>query len=122
MLSLYNLMERVMHSFSRLLPAVALLLGMSSQAAYSACSDCCSQMGGIHYCDSSAGRFVCKNGYYSSCYCTRHAVMDLQRIKGCCLWQGGVMLIDPMGLVICNDGGVSEVCSLQNTVQPVAIW
>ncbi len=111
-----------MRSFRRLLPAITLLLGLSTQVAYSVCPDCCAGMGGIQYCDSSAGRFVCQNGYYSSCYCTRHAVMDLQRIQGCCLWQGGVLLVDEVGLVICNDGGVSEVCSLQTPVESVSIW
>jgi hypothetical protein len=111
-----------MHFFTRFLLVLSLLLGMSSQIAYSACPACCAEMGGISYCDSSAGRYVCKNGYYSSCYCTRHAVMDLQRIQGCCLWQGGVMAVDPMGLVICNNGGVSELCSLQTPVQSVSIW
>lgn len=91
---------------------------------YSACPECCANMGGIHYCDTSAGRFVCKNGFYSSCYCDRHAVMDLQKIQGCCLWQGGVMLVDDTGLVVCNNGGVSEVCSLQlpGQNQKVAAW
>lgn len=84
---------------------------------------CCKQMGGINYCDSSAGRLVCKNGFYSACYCTRHAVMDLQFLKGCCLWHGGVMpTYDVAGLVVCNDGSVSEECSLQNPKQSVAAW
>lgn len=111
-----------MHLFTRILLFIFLLVGLSMQAAYSVCPDCCSQMGGISYCDSSAGRFVCRNGYYSSCYCTRHAVMDLQRVHGCCLWQGGVMAVDPMGLVICNNGGVSEICSIQGPVKSVSIW
>jgi hypothetical protein len=89
---------------------------------HSVCPDCCSKMGGVNYCDDSTGRFVCNNGYYSSCYCTRHAVMDLQRIQGCCLWQGGVMLVDPVGLVICNNGGVSELCSLQTPIESISIW
>lgn len=76
---------------------------------------CCGRMGGIHYCDSSAGRFVCKNGEYSSCYCTRHAVMDFQRLHGCCFWQGGVLTVDlNTRAVICNNGSVSEICTLQN--------
>lgn len=107
---------------SQRLLAIATLLMSSMTNCYAACADCCSQMGGISYCDSSAGRYVCNNGYYSSCYCTIHAVMDLQRVSGCCLWQGGVLLVDPMGLVICNNGGVSEVCSLQNPVKKVATW
>jgi len=73
-------------------------------------------MGGIKYCDSSASRFVCRNGEYSVCYCNRHAVMDLQRVEGCCLWQGGVLATDELGLVVCNNGGTSEVCSLQDPV------
>lgn len=81
---------------------------------------CCSKMGGISYCDSSAGRYVCQNGFYSSCYCTRHAIMDMQSIEGCCIWQGGVFKVTPKGLVICNNGGVSELCSLQNPPKSVA--
>jgi len=76
---------------------------------------CCAKMGGSSYCDSSAGRVVCKNGFYSACYCERHAVMDFQLLKGCCLWQGGVLpTFDRTGLVICNDGSVSEECSTAN--------
>lgn len=87
------------------------------------CFGCCDQMGGVEYCDSSAGRLVCKNGFYSSCYCTRHAIMDLQQLQGCCLWQGGVLGSDETtGLVICKNGGVSEICSLQNPPQSVATW
>ncbi|MBA3537925.1 MAG: neurogenic locus notch [Tatlockia sp.] len=82
---------------------------------------CCNDMGGISYCDSSAGRYVCNNGYYSVCYCTRHAVMDLQKIEGCCLWQGGVMTTSVTGHVICNNGGISELCS-QTPIEPVASW
>lgn len=84
---------------------------------------CCSKMGGVQYCDSSAGRLVCKNGFYSACYCTRHAIMDLQLLRGCCLWKGGVMPdYDTTGLVVCNDGSVSEECSLGNPPQSVATW
>lgn len=85
-----------------------------STTSYTACPGCCANMGGIHYCDASAGRFVCHNGYYSSCYCDRHAVMDLEKIRGCCLWQGGVLSTEDSGLVICNNGGISETCSVQN--------
>ncbi|MCX7114420.1 MAG: hypothetical protein NTW08_00670 [Gammaproteobacteria bacterium] len=72
---------------------------------------CCNGMGGVSYCDSSAGRKVCNNGFYSSCYCTRHAVMDMQHPQGCCLWQGGVKAITDQQIVICRDGGYSEQCS-----------
>lgn len=82
---------------------------------------CCNDMGGISYCDSSAGRYVCNNGYYSSCYCTRHAVMDLQKLEGCCLWQGGVLTTSETGMVICNNGGISEICSL-NPPEQVSSW
>lgn len=109
-----------------------LLITMQAQAGQPPCDaqfipscdkiNCCSDMGGISYCDSSAGRYVCNNGFTSSCYCTRHAVMDLQKIQGCCLWQGGVMDIDPKGLVICNNGGVSETCSLEMTPKSVSVW
>lgn len=115
----------------------ALLIGLNSAYANrceqcdskkkkceSACytDQCCQGMGGVQYCDSSAGRLVCNNGFYSSCYCTRHAVMDLEHLQGCCLWQGGVLDMDPSGLVICNDGGVSEVCSLETPSQSNASW
>lgn len=84
---------------------------------------CCGKMGGVQYCDSSAGRLVCKNGFYSACYCTRHAVMDLQLLQGCCLWKGGVMPdYDTSGLVVCNDGSISEECSLQRPPQSVSVW
>ncbi|AHE66786.1 hypothetical protein [Legionella oakridgensis] len=119
----------------RFLIAIAMLLVFSTAIAenycanpcpkpggtcYSPCPSCCENMGGVSYCDSSAGRFVCNNGYYSSCYCSRHAVMDLQKLKGCCLWQGGVMSADDQGLVVCNNGGVSEVCSTQNAMDKLS--
>lgn len=72
---------------------------------------CCQSMGGVQYCDSSAGRLVCNNGFYSSCYCTRHAVMDLGHVQDCCTWQGGVREINDKGFVVCNNGMISEVCS-----------
>lgn len=79
------------------------------------CDNCCDKMGGIRYCDSSAGRYVCNNGDYSACYCTIHAIMDLQKISGCCLWQGGVLKISPTGVVLCRNGGASEMCSINYT-------
>jgi len=49
--------------------------------------------------------------------------MDLQLLKGCCLWKGGVLpTYDNNGLVICNDGSFSEECSLGNPVERIAIW
>ena len=86
-------------------------------------SVCCDGMGGVSYCDSSAGRLICNNGFFSACYCTRHAVMDLQLLTGCCLWRGGVLSPnDGYGHVVCNDGGISEECSLQIPSQSAAAW
>ncbi len=77
-------------------------------------TSCCGgNRGGLSYCDSSAGRYVCRNGEYSNCYCTRHAVMDMQRLAGCCLWHGGVMKTE-YNLVVCRDGTQSEECGLEN--------
>ena len=84
---------------------------------------CCKgNMGGVSYCDSSAGRLVCKNGEYSSCYCTRHAVMDLQQLSSCCLWKGGIMATTPLGVVVCNDGSMSETCSFKGPPDALAGW
>ncbi|MFZ4076879.1 MAG: neurogenic locus notch [Legionellaceae bacterium] len=107
-----------MHQLKSILLCVAIFIGLP---AYSRCQNesCCSEMGGVQYCDSSAGRLVCKNGEYSDCYCTRHAVMDLQKLTGCCLWKGGVLKIDPIGTVMCRDGGYSEGCTLQNPVEGI---
>ena len=77
---------------------------------------------GQRYCDSSVGRYVTNNGDYSVCYCTRHAVMNLQKLEGCCTWQGGVFKISDRGLVLCNNGGISELCSLQKPVESVAAY
>lgn len=97
------------------------LLGLLSTSAFA--DGCCNQMGGISYCDSSAGRLVCKNGFYSACYCTRHAVMDLQLLRGCCLWKGGVYpKLNAYGSVLCNDGSYSEECSLQQPPQSISAW
>lgn len=85
--------------------------------------NCCSSMGGASYCDSSAGRVVCKNGFYSACYCSRHAVMDLQLLKGCCLWKGGVSANTTMtGQVLCNDGSVSEECTIPRGEQIIGVY
>ena len=84
---------------------------------------CCGKMGGVSYCDSSPGRLVCQNGFYSACYCTRHAVMDLQLLKGCCLWNGGVLpTFDRTGAVVCNDGSISEECSIPDLYTRVGIY
>lgn len=107
---------------------LSLLVSMTSFLAHSrppapAGGGCCYSMGGPSYCDSSAGRLVCKNGFYSTCYCTRHAVMDLQFLRGCCLWKGGVMQeYNATGLILCRDGSVSEECSIQNPAESIAAW
>ena len=76
-------------------------------------ASCCAGSG-ISYCDTSAQHFVCNNGEYSQCVCTRQGTYGLYRqfITGCCLWHGGVASQD-LGEVICEDGSVSPVCSLQ---------
>jgi hypothetical protein len=79
---------------------------------------CCSGMGGISYCDSSAGFYVCNNGHYSTCYCDRHAVMDFQALEGCCMWQGGIYKTTRSGKVICRNGQEAEICSIQNSFKP----
>lgn len=109
-----------MSLFYRLVFSFVLLV--VSPFSFCANCDCCDKMGGIRYCDSSAGRFVCNNGFYSSCYCDRHAVMDLQFQKGCCLWQGGVSKVDDLGFVICNDGGISSVCSVNTPNEKIVLW
>lgn len=117
-----------MLSFKNLfLAGVLSLLFSPVVTAKSYDSGCCSKMGGVNYCDSSAGRLVCNNGFYSTCYCTPHAVMDLQLLKGCCLWKGGVLPPNlshggPSGLIVCNDGSISEECSLQNPPDKIAAW
>jgi hypothetical protein len=90
-----------------------------TNTCFAACANSiCALQGGIHYCDSSAGRYVCRNGEYSTFYCTRHAVMELENIQGCCLWAGGVLKITPRGVVICRDLTVSELCSRENKFLP----
>jgi hypothetical protein len=49
--------------------------------------------------------------------------MDLQKIAGCCTWQGGVFKLDEYThAVICNDGGISEICSIYTPVKSVSLW
>lgn len=110
-----------MRLLNRFALASIVFLSQSFTAVYADCDNCCGGMGGVQYCDSSAGRQVCNNGEYSACYCTRHAVMNLQKIAGCCLWHGGVFRMDERGQVICNDGGVSEICGLQTHIEQVAM-
>jgi hypothetical protein len=113
-----------MHRLGLLLFLGSFFLATAAQAAGDCGgTDCCGKMGGVQYCDSSAGRYVCNNGRYSSCYCKRNAVMDMQAFAGCCMWQGGVFKFDAKdGLLICNNGGVSEICSIGHVEKQVASW
>lgn len=79
------------------------------------------QVPGIHYCDSSAGRYVLENSDFSSQYCTRHAVMNMDKFEGCCTWHGGVAKATQIE-VICNDGSKSELCALQIPHDNAAIY
>lgn len=90
--------------------------------AYDECAQCCVGYGGINYADSSSGRYVCNNGYVSQCYSTRHAIMDMQKFKGCCIWEGGILKITMKGEVICRDGHVSELCTQANAKDAVAVY
>mgnify|MGYP003126800624 CR=1 FL=1 len=109
-----------MHALGLLLLVTSLAIPVTASAACGA--NCCGDMGGVQYCDSSSGRFVCHNGRYSSCYCTRHAVMDMQAFEGCCMWKGGVFKIDyTHGFVVCNNGGVSPMCTLGNPQESVVM-
>lgn len=65
------------------------------------------------YCDTSTGRTVLNNGSYSQLYCRYSAIMNYQTLHGCCSWAGGVLAVKN-GDVICKDGSLSSVCSLQN--------
>jgi hypothetical protein len=48
--------------------------------------------------------------------------MNLQKFKGCCMWQGGVDKITLKGGVQCNDGSTSEICTLQLPHEKGAIY
>lgn len=73
----------------------------------------CENGNDVRYCDSSTGLNVNQNGDYGSSYCTRHAVMDMQKFAGMCMWHGGVAKITDKQEVICNDGSLSELSTLQ---------
>lgn len=97
-----------------------ILLVITTSSIFAGCGDagcdsCCAGKGGIRYSDSSAGRYVCNDGDYSVCYSTIHAVMDMQKFEGCCMWKGGVLKTTPEGIVICRNGSYSELCTLRNT-------
>lgn len=86
---------------------------VSDQLAIS--KQCCPSVG-ISYCDLSAGHYVCKSGGYSTCICTTQTAVSAhkQYPMGCCTWHGGVAA-STWGQVVCNDGSVSEICSIQST-------
>lgn len=70
-------------------------------------------VGKIVYCDSSTGRYILDDGSTSAQYCTIHATMNLHKFSGCCMWHGGVSPLTTKVIIHCNDGTVSEICSLQ---------
>ena len=95
------------------LPIILMLSILPVSGAYSAGNGCCYKSQ-ISYCDVSAGRYVCDNGDYSSCYCSKQAVINSSKVVGCCLWKGGVFKVEAQtNLVICNNGGVSAECSIR---------
>ncbi len=105
-----------------LFSAVSLLLSCSTSALANCNGETCCAGSGISYCDSSSGRYVCRNGDYSTCYCTRHAVMEMDRFKGCCMWHGGVFKINSYGAVICNDSTISELCTDRRNNEKLTSW
>lgn len=64
------------------------------------------------YCDTSSGMSVLNNGNYSKSYCRYSAIMNYQTLHGCCSWAGGVLAVKN-GNVICKNGTLSAICSLQ---------
>ena len=76
----------------------------------------------ISYCDATNGRYVLDNGDFSAEYCTRRAVMDMQKFQGCCMWRGGVASITLKGQVNCNDGSVSEMCTKQGPQEKATVF
>ena len=79
----------------------------------------CCYGSGISYCDATAGHYVCNDGGYSACLCTNQAPVSTYRqlALGCCLWHGGVVA-SSLGQVVCADGSMSDVCSLQDVNSP----
>lgn len=65
-----------------------------------------------HYCDTSAGRTVLDSGKFSQSYCRETAVMLIRSSKACCTWDGGI-LKEVRGQVICRNGTISPICSIQ---------
>lgn len=76
----------------------------------------------VCYCDSSTGRNVLNSGSYSTTYCTRRAVMNLQKLEGCCMWHGGVLKTTVKDGVQCRDGSVSEFCTRQIPHDKVSVY
>lgn len=106
-----------MFASQKLALAVSLFC-MIAHGALIACSD----VPKISYCDATNGRYVLDNGDFSATYCTRRAVMNLQKFKGCCMWRGGVASINVKGVVQCNDGSISPVCTLQGPQEKATIY
>lgn len=94
------------------------LLGLSvitinAHAQKSCCKSKFEKKVSATYCDTSAGFMVLNNGSYSKLYCRYSAIMNKQRVHGCCTWSGGILAVKE-GNVICRNGTVSAVCSIQN--------
>jgi hypothetical protein len=99
-----------------------ILISLSFMAYADDCPRCCQGHGGILYSDSSMGRFVCNDGETSHCHSTRHAVMEMQKFTGCCLWSGGVSKMNSKGQVLCRDGGYSEICTISRPHETLAVF
>lgn len=82
----------------------------------------CTSVPKILYCDASNGRYVLDNGDFSASYCTRRAVMNLQKFQGCCMWRGGVAGINARGVVKCNDGSISQLCTMQGPQEKATLY
>lgn len=106
----------------RTLVSLCFLISFLSLVTMNVAYACHSKEPKISYCDSSAGRNVLTNGDYSSTYCTRRAVMNLQKFQGCCMWKGGVAKITEKGGVQCNDGSTSEICTMQMPHDKLVIY
>lgn len=76
----------------------------------------------ISYCDATNGLYVLVNGDFSAYYCTRRAVMNMQKFEGCCMWRGGVASIDVKGKVTCHDGSISELCTKQGPQEKATVF
>jgi hypothetical protein len=108
-----------MSTFGSICFTLGLLLLLYGGFSFACCSK---KTPDVCYCDSSVGRNVLNTGEYSSSYCTRRAVMNLQKFEGCCMWHGGVAKVSEKGGVQCKDGSRSELCTLQMPHDKAALY